>query len=80
MVKISDVDWDALDKKVTNTDYNLDELQPVPPELSKELRAAAWTTYQRLELEELRAKQAEIVVEVDSLQSRIDDLLAVAVA
>jgi FtsZ-binding cell division protein ZapB len=82
MVKISDIDWDALDEEVTNTDYSLDDMRPVPPEMERRIQAAADVTLREMELEELRAtqeavqsKQASIQVEIDSLRSRIDDLV-----
>ncbi|MDR1033826.1 MAG: hypothetical protein LBL41_03550 [Bifidobacteriaceae bacterium] len=76
---IETTDWDALDEEVTNTDYDLSEMRPIPPEEEEWIQAAADNTLRRIALEKLQAEidslQAEVQAKTDSLRTRIDDLV-----
>jgi hypothetical protein len=78
---IETTDWDALDEEVTNTDYDLSEMRPIPPEEEKWIQEAADRTLRRIRLEKLKVEidslQVEVQAKTDSLRARIDDLVSV---
>jgi hypothetical protein len=79
MVKMSEIDWDALTEEAENTTYDISEMRSATPDERKRLRVAADNTLRRIALEKLQDEidslQAEVQAKTDSLRTRIDDLV-----